>query len=264
MKKLKILTAVCAVLLFSCQVDNEELVNTTNADLIVENANINGTFSSNSNSNGNPLYGSRTSEDLLQSLRWASYTIANILHHHPNLRNAASPYMDPISKTIPMEVLLGPNSPVTGFKAKFIQVLENYAACTRNSAKAEACPDTSNSPGPPVCPTCNLNSGEGQVMIDYLIGSNCTEVYFPRGFEFSVSDFVTTTGHPLNENYFNDGFTMDGSNEPPIVTVSPNFIQINNHTTIAVRPVREGTAESICSYLEYPVADFTDFLEGSW
>ena len=179
-----------------------------------------------------------------------------------------SALMDPDTRSISLEDLFGANPVIPGFKSAFISKFETYVGC--GESPSSGCPGDGSSPGDPICPPCEgiIGGGEGLILIDYLINSNCTEFYFPRGFGF-ISIDITSTAHPLDTfglNTYNDGnkrISAFGGYAAPHVLVNTSYINNNNHLIIVARPFRI-VLDTICDYSQYSDIDFTDFLDGNW
>ena len=259
MKKVNFLAALCCLLVFSCQVEQDEVIE--------NNANLSTTVTHQFGSGG---FGQDPNDDskLEQSLAWAAYTAASVLYEDPLIQAELTFFLNPGTESLSMEMLLKPNTPTPDFRTQFMNRFQLFVDCSLGNVAGDDCPGGGNSPGDPAYPPCTgLSAGaEAQVFVDYLINENCLEFYLPRGFQFGASDDIASAAHSMNDLFItNKGFWFKDSGFHPesIGSLSANFIQTRVQTFIIGRPVRV-TLNSNCGYNTIPVVDFKDFLDGPW
>jgi len=260
MKKLNFLVALCCLLLFSCQVDQDEVIE--------NNANLTTTAGPQLGPGGAQAPDPDDDSVEEQSLAWAAYTAASVLYENSPIQQEVALHLNSITKSLSLELLLGPNSPTPLFRNRFMANFQLFVDCSFGHVVGDACPGGSNSPGDPACPPCTgFNAGaEAEVFVNYLINENCFEFYLPRGFQFGLSDELTSAAHSMNDLFHtNKGFWFEYSALHPRVqsAVSQNYIQTRVHTLIIGRPVRVSLNNG-CGYAGVPVNDFEDFLIGTW
>lgn len=260
MKKVNFLAALCCLLLASCQVEQDEVIE--------NNANLTTTVAPQLGPGG--LQQPDPDDDSVeeQSLAWAAYTAGSVLYKNSVIQQELAPFLNSSTKSLSLDLLLGPNSQTPLFRARFMSRFQLFVDCSLGNVAGDDCPGGSNSPGDPACPPCTgLSAGaEAQAFVDYLVNENCLEFYLPRGFQFALSDELTTAAHSMNDVFHtNKGFLFENSGFHPIPqnAISPSYVQTRGHTFIIGRPVRAGL-NSQCSYSEFNVNDFEDFLYGTW
>ncbi|MEL6811380.1 MAG: hypothetical protein AAFP76_08610 [Bacteroidota bacterium] len=263
MKKSFLLVAVISAFLFACEADSPEIQTEAEVDLTSPQTIELSQFSPVRGQGG----GLTPSEELEKSMDWASYTLAYVLFETPSYKIQLTTHLNG-SKTISLEDLLGATPVIPNLKSDFLSTFQQFVDACSSSGLGGGCPGDGSSPGDPECPPCEgfTNQGAGNILISYLIEQNCTELYLPRGI-VSTSNVITSTAHPLDTGsaYHNTGneryaISLSGS---PDVGVTPNYVNIHNHTILVVRPFRN-LSETDCLYSQYSDINFTDFLQGSW
>jgi len=260
MKKVNFLAALCCLLVFSCQVEQDE---------VIENkANLTTTVAPQFGPGGLLQPDPDDDSVLEQSLAWASYTAGSVLYKDSTLQNELTPHLNSSTKSLSFELLLGPNSQTPLFRSRFMNRFQLFVDCSLGLVIDDDCPGGGNSPGDPACPPCTgFNAGaEAQAFVDYLVNENCLEFYLPRGFQFGASDEITTLAHSMNDLFItNKGFLFEYSafHPEPLGRVGASYVQTRTHTFIIGRPVRVAV-DTNCAYNNVNVVDFNDFLEGTW
>ena len=257
MKKSLMILSVLTFTFFSCETESIETQIEENAALSAETKFTKGLGL------GGP---SNPYESHERSLEWAAYTSAIVMRKDQLIRQAVIDFVDPVTKTISAEDLLGSNPVSQAFKTDFEYYFGLLLSCSADPAQGTGCPGGDDSPDGNVCPPCNplVPGGEAQIMIDYLI-EYCTEFYFPRGNNTTDTDNIMALGHPMTTDNFNEGFIVKFSlpQNEHISLVHPNHVQTNEMTYIVARPKRDlGIIE--CRYSDIIEVQFTDFLDGNW
>jgi len=259
MKKLNFLVALCCLLLVSCQVEQENVVEDT--------PNLTTTVAPHFGFGGAGLDPDDDSK-LEQSLAWAAYTAGSILYENADIQLELEPYLNSTTKSLSLELLLNPNTDTDLFRNAFINRFQLFVDCSLGAAQGGQCPGGSNSPGDPACPPCTgaIGGGEALQFVNYLINDHCLEFYLPRGFQFDATDYITTAAHSMNDAFHtNKAFCFKYSAFQPLsnIIVSPSYVQTHLQTIIIGRPTRS-TLNGNCDYTEINVIDFEDFLSGTW
>jgi len=261
MKKVNFLAALCCLLLISCQVEQDEVIE--------NNANLTTATGPQFGPGGFQQPDPDDDSDLEQSLAWAAYTAASVLYENVQVQAEVANLLDSSTKSVSFETLLAADTEATLFRTRFMNRFQMFVDCSLGHVVGDDCPGGSNSPGDPACPPCTgLSAGaEAQIFVDYLLNDHCLEFYLPRGFQFAASNKITTAAHSMNDAFYtNKGFLFENSpfHPSPETSISPNYIQIKVHTYIIGRPIRLVSVGEECSYSAIPVNDFEDFLLGSW
>ena len=266
MKKLNFLAALCCLLLFSCQIENEEIIDKSNADITAETS---------KSQEGNPfIYGGQggaTEAELFERrLAWASYITGIILYNAQGnvFEGELQPLIDTQTKSIALEDLIGPSAiDAPEFHNAFINLLDHYLNDAEVQETGFFCrpDDPIGGPDEPIVGTggfCNCDLV--QLYLDYVLVENCIELYFPRGIDFINSSDVTTIAHPLDVMGNEGRRRVSCTTNNFIPNITSNYVNQNPHTIIVARPVRD-FGNPYCDYEEYSeVSDFRTFLDGPW
>lgn len=256
MKKI-IAALLLLVFVFSCQkedIQNEETQAIDNSKTQV---------TAKSFSSINDGYSQR--EILEINLRWTSYITGSVLRNDASSRLEVAALLQNGNNVIRLNQLFGNGS---AFETKFYELTNWYLFMGYpNHDKTR--------PNPPPQGIGGGHSNLAASFMNYILNTNCIELYFPKSMIFTGSFEITTTGHPMNDtDNFNDGIVRyynpvstsglgDFFSTTHDVTVNANYVQHKDNIIIA-RPYRntnEPLAGNSCNYIQYDdISDFTDFL----
>lgn len=206
-----------------------------------------------------------------RQLHWMSAITSKILRFHPAARTEVQVALsNNVANTIPAEDLIGGNSTMSAFHTAFEQEFYYYLNPPdpdSDNTRPQIPPASGGAPGP---------SGIFAIYLDNILIDNCVELYFPTGLNLNGSFTSTATAHPLTEEDCNEGikrlyYQPNGSSGPgdpaeggsytSPVTVNDLYNNANDNVIVA-RPVRDnGSPSSNCTYTQYNVTDFEDFLD---
>jgi len=205
---------------------------------------------------------------LLRALQWTSFLTARTLKHHPLSRQEFNSQAT-VDGVYDLNALLDLDGLYPSFSSEFRDVLYLYAAGR---------PDQEHEPNRPLAGgTGNMSIGaQVQAFLDFILISNCIELYVPNGLS-NFSTEYSTTGHPLNIEPYNFGFrrlavpiTIDGDNINVVGIDIFNDLYVQTHANVIIaRPDRSPTggfstsgddSADICNYAQYSV-DFNLFLD---
>ena len=190
-------------------------------------------------------------EELESKMQWASFIAAIALEKNEDARNELLGLINQDNKTISTASLISPFTMAPHFRETFLEVLDWYSMIICQNGKPE--------PGV-VPPSSYLDPQCSADFINYINVQNCIEFYFPLALDLSPVLPITSTAHPLTEAQSNYGFKRTANTESitsvTLVKVSPYYL-VDAKDVIVARPKSSVT----CDYSQYPVEDFTVFLE---
>ncbi|MDC8006041.1 hypothetical protein POV27_18460 [Aureisphaera galaxeae] len=202
------------------------------------------------------------SDTLQHRLQWTSFLCAQVLLHNHQLRDEFETHIDGKGRVSLKALFAVDIGEENHFRNKFTDYLSHYIEY------GDGHPDSQeDTPGFPVVPGGGnqfspLTVAERvDIFFDYILTENCIEIYVPNTL-FDITDFdrIVSTAHPLSRVSTNDGFRHIICRSAEYCTFTaitfPTDIETNN--ILIARPIRD-LSDSNCNYLEYPVAEFTNF-----
>ncbi len=250
MKRSIFITALSCLFLLTCQTNTEEL-NTTEESKDQTNS------LARSASPITPIQETLLFKDRLQ---WTAYIAGKIFLNNETARNEVAALL--VNKRVDLDRLIGANAVAPTFASAFEFELRIYML-TENSNRTEIEEDRP----PSGISTCCTNGEDIDVLtwefLDFMTVDHCAELYFPNKLITHESiKLVHTTGHPLNKNESNYGYSRthnynDGNARLTTIHNSFSSTYTKYGTLILARPL--GDAKS-CDY-SYIMSDFTLFLD---
>ncbi|MDC8005398.1 hypothetical protein POV27_15145 [Aureisphaera galaxeae] len=206
--------------------------------------------------------GGSNAVSLESRMQWASFLTAVTLLQNPLARDQVMTLTNNGASSIRLSDLIGDTVTPAHFNDAFEGFFELHNC-------GEDCPDPDTCctwPDPPLGGGNNAKPPYTEFLYD-IIETNCLELYFPSGLDFSPGPDsvinISTTAHPLNEDGYNNGFILSPGFTFAFSTGVPviDNAYIVNKNIVVVRPFVDATNQ-FCDYNEIPVNDFTDFLCG--
>lgn len=155
------------------------------------------------------------------------------------------------------------------FKDEFKELLLDYIGnpCINSENPNQNCPGagTGNPPGP-VQGGSLSNQGKVDLFLHYITLDHCMEFFLPKSLVLSPGYTITSTAHPLTLSNNNEGYLRSLDPLPRTTDVYTQFVSsvnnnyASNNNVIVVRPERKSTPTNHCDYNQYAAIDFTLFL----
>lgn len=257
MKIKGVLFLLITFIMTSCNVNDIE-IEEESENLVFEKHKI-------ENINKNALRSRNVKDEALQNrMQWLSYITAHTIINDVNARNQ---FRNEANNSTPLNIITLENlinNPVnSSFKDAFKDVfLYNYYTTTpcTNGGRPRGRPQPVGVIGG-IAPGSDFDTLIFNNYISSLLENNCFEFYLPNGFFFLQSTGISnptnnpvlSTAHPLNNSDSNYGFKSFN-------TCSVEDVNIDNSTSGLILVVRPFRSDNNCSYSDYSVINFEDFL----
>lgn len=257
MKKFIPLVVLAALLMVSCEKDNETLYedDSLNLEINVQSASDD--------------VNSRTIQpmsELEKKMFWTGFVAVEAIMTN---NDAKADFLAAFGSNTVIDVtdVLG-GSVNSDFKDEFKAILLSYInSCINAENPSTNCPGagTGNPPGP-VQGGSLTNQAKVDLFMDFITSDHCLEFFLPKSLVLSPGYTITSTAHPLTISNSNEGYLRSLTPLPRTTDTYTQFVSsvnnnyASNNNVIVVRPERKSTPTNNCDYNQYSFIDFTLFL----
>lgn len=258
MKKQKnLLIVVAGLLLLSCEKQDPQFVDETNASINSHENTATSKFTETDNSH----------DQFERSMQWISYITAETLLRDPGSRNEFLTVLQRSDEgfSVPLSKMIGKSSHTPKFKAKFTELLTFYI--DPDDIRPDLGKDIpqhpvgSNNGGSQRANTAAIMAEE---FMTEMTREHCLEFFIPTYPVFNQNYTTISTAHPLSNDDINDAFFLDyelntrtgHTNTTAFIVDKVNMSSATN--LLLLRPERRN--DGVCDYDDLNFIDFKDFL----